>query len=141
MSELRLIPAAGAVWLAALVCLWQGPIAAACVVVALVMACVMGREIGQAVLVGGLGMASLVVALVRRRVANAWSFGDTVVATVSGQPRLLASDTWLTRVVVPGHPSTLAVFSRDMPEGVVAGTVVAAHGTVCLLYTSDAADE
>lgn len=130
MSELRLVPAAGAVWLAALVCLWQGPVWAACVVAAFVVACLLWREFGQAVLVGSLGLASLVVALVRHRIAQAWQFGDTVVATVSGQPRLLASDTWLTRVVVPGHPSTLAVFSREMPEGVVSGTVVAAHGTV-----------
>ena len=49
---------------------------------------------------------------------------------IRDRPKLLDSGTWLTRVTVPGHPSTLAVFSRSLPEGCVPGAVVDVRGVV-----------
>ncbi|WP_350354529.1 hypothetical protein [Corynebacterium aquatimens] len=107
MTELRLVPAALAVWAASLVCVLVGPAAAALVVLALAVGCACWREWGQAVLVAGLGAAATVVATVRIRIAAAWDFAEPIVGTVSGQPKQLTTGSWLTRITLPGHPPRL----------------------------------
>lgn len=128
MSELRLVPAALAVWLASLACILSGARAAAAAVACLAVACCAARQWGQAVLVALLGSASAVVALVRLRAARTWVFPHRVVGEVSGQPKQLQSGAWLVRLRVEGYPSTLSVFADDLPAGAVPGAGVEATG-------------
>lgn len=130
MSELRLVPAALAVWAASLICVLYGTGPAACAVAVLAVGCAMAGERGQAILVAGLGAASATVASVRVRIAKAWEYGPTIEGVVSGHPKQLESGTWLTRVSVPGHPATLTVFSREVPDTLAPGAHVAATGTL-----------
>ena len=58
MSELRLVPAALAVWAAAACCILFGAWAAVLVVGVVVAGCLLAREHGQAVLTAGLGAAA-----------------------------------------------------------------------------------
>lgn len=128
MSELRLIPAALAVWLASLACIVRGARAAVAVVACLALACCAARQWGQALLVALLGSASAAVALVRLRAARAWVFPHRVVGVVSGQPKQLQSGAWLVRLRVEGYPSTLSVFADDLPAGAVPGASAVAVG-------------
>lgn len=128
MSELRLIPAALAVWLASLACIVWGARAAVAVVACLALACCAARQWGQALLVALLGSASAAVALVRLRAARAWVFPRRVVGVVSGQPKQLQSGAWLVRLRVEGYPSTLSVFADDLPAGAVPGASAVAVG-------------
>ena len=128
MSELRLVPAALAVWLAALACMLSGARVAAVVVACLALACCAARQWGQALLVAMLGSASTAVALVRLRTAQAWVFPSRVVGEVSGQPKQLQSGAWLVRLRVEGYPSTLSVFAADLPPGTVPGAGAVAAG-------------
>lgn len=128
MSELRLIPAALAVWLASLACIVWGARAAVAVVACLALACCAARQWGQALLVALLGSASAAVALVRLRAARAWVFPHRVVGVVSGQPKQLQSGAWLVRLRVEGYPSTLSVFADDLPAGAVPGASAVAVG-------------
>lgn len=128
MSELRLIPAALAVWLASLACIVWGARAAVAVVTCLALACCAARQWGQALLVALLGSASAAVALVRLRAARAWVFPRRVVGVVSGQPKQLQSGAWLVRLRVEGYPSTLSVFADDLPAGAVPGASAVAVG-------------
>lgn len=128
MSELRLIPAALAVWLASLACIVWGARAAVAVVACLALASCAARQWGQALLVALLGSASAAVALVRLRAARAWVFPRRVVGVVSGQPKQLQSGAWLVRLRVEGYPSTLSVFADDLPAGAVPGASAVAVG-------------
>ncbi|WP_301925003.1 ComEC/Rec2 family competence protein [Corynebacterium glaucum] len=130
MSELRLVPAALVVWFAAIAVLTQG-LGVAVVGAALVAGgCFLVGERGQAVLISALGFASAIVAAVRTHIAAGWDFAQPITATVSGQPKQLENGSWLTRLAPSGHPSTLAVFSDSVPDGIAAGTTVTASGTL-----------
>lgn len=130
MSELRLVPAALAVWFAAIAVLAFGPAAATVVVTLIGGGCLLMEERGQAVLVSALGTTSATVAAVRAHIAARWDFAQPIIATVSGRPKQLESGTWLTRLAIPGHPSTLAVFSDAVPDGIAAGATVSASGSL-----------
>lgn len=127
MSELRLVPAALAVWAAAALCILVGLWAAAAVVVALAVGCVLLRQPGQAVLTAGLGAAAAATAAVRVRLSVAAS---EIAGTVSGAPKQTASGAYLVRVRVPGQPSATPVFVEELPQGVVSGARVVGRGVV-----------
>ena len=129
MGELRLVPAAAAVWAASLAFLVAGAWAAAASVALLAVGCLVAREWGQSILVCGLGFASCSVAALRVFTARSWQFGDHVEGRVSGQPKELANGSWLTRVRVDGYPVPVTVFSKEIPPGAVAGAGVEAAGT------------
>lgn len=146
MSELRLVPAALAVWAATLAGIvwgtWASLVAVAVVVAVSVVCAVLivpraegpapGRGAGQAMLVGGLGCAASAVTAVRMATAKAWEFGSEVTGTVSGQPTptIGAGGGFLLRLSVPGHPGSIPVFVRSVPDGVEAGAAVRVAGAV-----------
>lgn len=130
MSELRLVPAALAVWFASLACLLSGPRLAAAIVAVIALASLACRQAGQAILVAALGAASCTVSGLRVRRAKAWQFPERIVGTIRGQPKELASGSWLVRLRLPGHPSSLALFTEELPEDAVAGARVVASGTL-----------
>ena len=125
MSELRLVPAALAVWAAAACCVLFGVWAALLVVGVLAAGCLLAREYGQGVLTAGLGAAATLTAAVRQRASSAAS---EIVGTVSGTPKQTESGAYLVRVKVPGQPSTTPVFADDLPDGAVAGAHVVGRG-------------
>ena len=114
MSELRLVPAALAVWAAAACCILFGAWAALLVVGVLAAGCLLAREHGQAVLTAGLGAAATLTAAVRKHASVSAS---EIVGTVSGTPKQTESGAYLVRVKVPGQPSTTPVFADDLPDG------------------------
>lgn len=128
MGEVRLVPAALAVWGAAAACVLWSVWAAVVVVAVVASACALRREPGQAVLVTGIGAAAMATASVRVRIARAWDFGGEVAGTVSGAPKQTTTGSWLVRVRAPGHPTTTPVFAEELPEGVVPGAQVIARG-------------
>lgn len=128
MSELRLMPAALAVWAASLIVILIGTTPACAAVATLAALCLLTRQAGQAILVAGLGLASTVVATLRCRIATAWEFGEQIHATVSGQPKHAETGSWIVRLRIDGHPSTLTVFTPDLPEGIAPGAHVTATG-------------
>lgn len=130
MSELRLVPAALAVWAASIACVLAGTHAAVVVVAAFCAGSALLREWGQALLTAGLGAASVLAAHVRLRIADAWDYASPLIGTVSGQPKFTASGSWLTRIALPGHPSTLTVFSATLDDAIVPGATVAATGAL-----------
>lgn len=130
MSELRLVPAAVAVWAASLIVIVTGTGLACAAVAVLALMCLLARQAGQAILVAGLGIASTVVATLRCRSAAAWHFGDQIRGTVSGQPKHVETGSWIVRLRIDGHPSTLTVFAPDLPEGIVPGASVTATGRI-----------
>ncbi|MDN8605190.1 ComEC/Rec2 family competence protein [Corynebacterium ureicelerivorans] len=125
MSELRLVPAALAVWAAAACCILFGAWAAAAVIAVLAVGCVLLRQPGQALLTAGLGAAATVTAAVRKGMSAAAS---EVVGTISGAPKQTSSGAFLVRVRVPGRPSTTPVFTQELPSGAVNGAHVVARG-------------
>ncbi|MCG7274855.1 ComEC/Rec2 family competence protein [Corynebacterium afermentans] len=125
MSELRLVPAALAVWAAAACCILFGVWAALLVAGVLAVCCLAGREPGQAVLTAGLGAAGALTAAVRTRAsAPASEFAGTI----SGTPKQTDTGAYLVRVRVPGKPSTTPVFADELPDGAVAGAQVVSRG-------------
>ncbi|WP_291314307.1 ComEC/Rec2 family competence protein [Corynebacterium sp. UBA2622] len=128
MQELRLAPAAATVWAAALAVLLVAPWAGVAVVAAAVAAVLAARQVGQALLTGGMGAAAVVTAWMRVHAAAAWDAGGQFRGTVSGAPRELDGGGHLVRVLTPGHPGPIAVFTRDLPPGVVPGCVVEVAG-------------
>ena len=98
MSELRLVPAALAVWAASLIVILIGTTPACAAVATLAALCLLTRQAGQAILVAGLGLASTVVATLRCRIATAWEFGEQIHATVSGQPKHAETGSWIVRL-------------------------------------------
>lgn len=127
MSELRLVPAALAVWAAAACCILFGTYAAAAATGVFVVGCLIWRELGQAVLTAGLGVAAAVTATVRMRLC---STAAEVAGTVSGAPKQTSSGAYLVRVRVPGQPSVTPVFVEELPDGAVNGAQVVGSGVV-----------
>lgn len=124
------MPAAAVVWAAALATLVVSGWAGAVVVAGAAGAALAARAWGQAVLVGGLGAASAAVAWVRLRIARSAEFAGELTGRVAQPPRALAGSGHLVRVQVPGYPGQIPVFTRELPEGIVAGTTVRAVGSV-----------
>lgn len=130
MSELRLVPAAVAVWAGVAVFLVTGrPALAGVVLVAAVLVCLLLRQPGQAALTGGLGSVAVSAAAVRVARAAAAQLGPTVSGTVVGEPSRTAGGSWLLNLAVPGHPAQLPVFLEQQPE-VAGGAVVAVEVTL-----------
>lgn len=129
MSELRLVPAAAVVWAAALAVILAGPLAAAGVIAAAALGCIIWRQPGQAILSGGLGACSATVAWARCALAQATTFASTITGTVTGAPKQLDSGDWLVNVNVAGYPVPVPVFAKELPERIVAGTLVEVSGT------------
>lgn len=125
MSELRLVPAALAVWVSAACCILFGLWAAFAVVGLVALGCLWRREAGQAVLTAGLGAVAAVMAAVRVRVSTAAS---EVLGTISGAPKQTESGAWLVRVRVPGQPAPTPVFTDELPANAVAGAQVIGRG-------------
>lgn len=128
MSELRLVPAAAVVWAAAMAAILAGPLSAAGVITVAVAICTLWRQPGQAILSGGLGACSAALAWARCALAQATSFGGTLTGTVAGAPKQLDSGDWLTNVNVTGYPVPVPVFTAELPEHIVAGTLVGVSG-------------
>lgn len=130
MGELRLVPAAAAVWAAALAVILAGPLWAVGTIAAFAAACALLREYGQAILSGGIGACSAAVAWARRTLAETAEFGGAITGTVSGAPKQLdTAGTWIVNVNVEGYPVPVPVFAEDVPDGIVAGTTVTVDGT------------
>lgn len=135
MQELRLAPAAVAVWAGALCCLVWGVPSAVIVVMVGAAACIACKEFGQAILVTGLGLASVAGTELRRAAARAWDFGQTIstgqlFGTVRGQPRELTDGGYLTRVSVEGYPAPIPVFTDELSAGSVPGAHVSVTGRI-----------
>lgn len=130
MSELRLVPAALTVWLASIVSLTVGTWAGLALAAGAGLVCLTIGQPGQSLLTTGLGSASCAVASVRCRVANEWVYGETTTGTVAAAPKLTEGGSWLTRISVAGHPSTLTVFSPHVPTRVEPGATVAVTGVL-----------
>lgn len=129
MSELRLVPAAVVVWAAAMAVILAGPLVAAGVIAVAVAGCIVWRQPGQAILSGGLGSCSAAVAWARCSLARATVFGSALTGTVRGAPKQLDSGDWLVNVNVAGYPVPVPVFTKELPERTVAGTLVEVSGT------------
>ena len=134
MQELRLVPAAVGVWVGALCCLLWGPVWAGGALAVGAGACVLYKEYGQAILVAGLGAASTLGTQLRCVLASRWEqtghAQGSVVGTISGQPRELASGGYLIRMNVDGYPAAMPVFMEDLPPHAVPGAHVEAIGRV-----------
>ena len=128
MSELRLAPAAVAVWAATLAALVWGPVVACAAVAAVCAAVACARQWGQVVLVAGLGCVAGLATTLRVATARAWQFGAEVVGTVSGAARPIEGHGYLLRIGVAGHPGPIAVFVDDLPPGVDNGAAVRVTG-------------
>lgn len=128
MSELRLVPAALAVWAASLAGIVWGPWAALAAVLAACACIAVGREVGQVILVAGLGGASAAVTTLRLTWARAFQFRGELVGEVSGAPRQVDGGGFLLRVRVEGHPGLVPAFVRDLPEAVSTGATVSVSG-------------
>ena len=104
MKQLRLLPAACAVWAATLLALhgnW-------CIVVP-VLALVLWRwQRGQAILCAALSALAIVVTKVR--LARAVPLGDVLTGTVISDPSETRGG-WLLRLRVPGYPFQVPVFA------------------------------
>lgn len=127
MSELRLVPAALAVWVAAACCILIGAWAAVAVTVVCAAGCLAWRQPGQAVLTAGLGAAATLTATVRMRLSTA---AAEIAGTVSGSPKQTATGAFLVRVRVPGQPAPTPVFVKELPDGAVSGAQVVGRGVV-----------
>ncbi|AWB84499.1 ComEC/Rec2 family competence protein [Corynebacterium liangguodongii] len=124
MRELRLVPAACAVWVATLITLaWGSWQCAVCLALAAAAAAAW-REPGQAILIAGVGGCAAVVTQLRVVAASRWRFGGEFVATIAGEPRDLPAGGFLVRLSVEGHPGTVPLFTRSLPEAAVAGASV-----------------
>ena len=130
MGELRLVPAAVAVWAAAVCAIVFGVRAAVAAVLVCAGIAAVWRAWGQALMVAGLGAASTVVAAVRLRIARSWDPGGEIAGTVAGAPKQIASGGYLVRVQVAGVPSPTPVFTDEVPDGVIAGASVVVRGSV-----------
>ena len=119
MQELRLVPAAVGVWVGALCCLLWGPVWAGGALAVGAGACVLYKEYGQAILVAGLGAASTLGTQLRCVLASRWEqtghAQGSVVGTISGQPRELASGGYLIRMNVDGYPAALSLIHISEP--------------------------
>lgn len=133
MGELRLVPAALAVWAGAACCILVGAWAGALAVAVLCAVALALREPGQALLTAGLGAAAVATAGLRVRAAAAWEFGRAraeVAGTLSGPVKRVASGAYLANVSVPGYPAPVPVFAEALPPGAVSGARVVATGTL-----------
>lgn len=128
MKQLRLLPAACAVWAATLLALhgnW-------CIVVP-VFALVLWRwQRGQAILCAALSALAIVVTKVR--LARAVPLGDVLTGTVISDPSETRGG-WLLRLRVPGYPFQVPVFADEpAPSG---AEVTVSHGRLTSLTPPD----
>ena len=136
MQELRLAPAALVMWGATICCLLIGLLPAGFFVVATALVFFCAREKGQAILVAGLGAASLICTSLRIRIATSFALSHEVgrsaefPATVLGQPKPLSSGGFLTNVSLDGYPAKIPVFAPELDDSVVSGASVAVSGQV-----------
>lgn len=127
MRDLRLLPAALAVWAATLAVVWGrgwqwGALTCA------VAAVLLFRARGQAVLAAALGALATAVTQRRIALADAIRWPDRILARAAGPPTKTGSG-WVLRTRVEGSPGTLPVFSRDDGlAGVRAGDQVVVSG-------------
>lgn len=116
MTELRLFPAAAAVWAATAAVLlvgWQ----LACVGVLAAASCwLFFRQWGQAAACAVFGLAASVLAAVRQARAQAFDFAQPLEARLIAAPTETASGNWLLRLRIPGFPAQLPVFVEDNPD-------------------------
>ncbi|WP_051866920.1 ComEC/Rec2 family competence protein [Corynebacterium atypicum] len=119
MSELRLVPAAAAAWLATLATLlggrlwWGIAVAGAAVAVALsppVRRVAQGY--GQAIVAGAAGVVGATIAAIRLFFA-APEPSATVDGTLQTAAKVLDSGSVLIRVEVPGYPAAMPAFARE----------------------------
>lgn len=131
MSELRLVPAALAVWAVILVLLIHGSVALAVagVVVAALVLGVLGQT-GQALMVAASGTAATLVTWTGRRRAQAWEPGEQIVGEVAAAPVEITGGGHLVRVEIPGLPAPLPVFTSELSEGVVSGSRVVVEASL-----------
>lgn len=97
------------------------------------------REYGQAILVAGLGIASTLGTHLRGVLAHRWEathpdqsgqVPKSVVGTIIGHPRELASGGYLTRIHVEGYPAAIPAFSEKLPPHAVPGAHVEVIGAL-----------
>lgn len=133
MSELRLVPAALLTW-AIMLCILCGAhvgFGGGLLLVA-VLGAVLLRAPGQAILLGGCGLAALIVVSVQFHAAHTFAFGPTLVGTVAASPRAMESGGWFLDVSVPGYPARIPLLcaARDLPAGMVPGATVSAQVSI-----------
>ncbi|OFT50855.1 metal-binding protein [Corynebacterium sp. HMSC06D04] len=128
MRQLRLLPAACAVWLATLLS-FNG---AWCSLVPLVCLVLWFWQRGQAVLTTSL--SALAIAVTKVRISRAGPLGDVLTGTVITEPTEVRFG-WLLRLRVPGYPFQVPVFSDEpAPAG---AQVTVDHGTITSLTPPD----
>ncbi|WP_459588612.1 ComEC/Rec2 family competence protein [Corynebacterium camporealensis] len=131
MSELRLAPAAVAVWLATMFALLGRWMLVAVVLVGAGLALWWFRLQGQALLTVVLGGISVLVALVRQKRAGEYSCPSRLSGTAVTDAKEIETDfgsSWLVPVGVSGYPVPLPVFVDEEPA-VVAGQSLTARIT------------
>ncbi|MCF4007545.1 ComEC/Rec2 family competence protein [Corynebacterium uropygiale] len=133
MSELRLLPAALLTWAVMLALLcgghWGVAVGILCAALGIALAC---RAPGQAILLGGCGVAAAVIVGVQLHAAQAFHFGSQLSATVASSPRPMETGGWFLEVSVPGYPSRVPLMcaATQLPTGMVPGAGVSARVTV-----------
>ena len=131
MSELRLVPAALAVWAVILVLLSHGSVvlAVAGVAVTALILGILGQG-GQATMVGASGAAATLVTWDGRRRARSWEPGEQIVGEVATAPVEITGGGYLVRVDVSDLPAPLPVFTDELGDGVVSGSRVVVEASL-----------
>ncbi|MDU0479373.1 ComEC/Rec2 family competence protein [Staphylococcus chromogenes] len=116
MSELRLLPAALAVWgCAGLVIAQRSPMWAAVILLATVMCCALRGWQAHGMLIGSLGAAATVTSFLRVRAVDAFNFGTVITGEVASSATITRTEQWLVHVQLPGLPSTTSVLVAHSP--------------------------
>ncbi|WP_286953687.1 MULTISPECIES: ComEC/Rec2 family competence protein [Corynebacterium] len=115
MTELRLFPGAAVVWAATAIVLLNGWQAACIIVMVVAAAWLLLRQRGQGIACGGIGLAAVAVAAIRKSRAQAFEFTQPLEGRISAAPTQMDSGTWLLRLRVEGFPAQLPVFVKDNP--------------------------
>ena len=122
MTELRLVPAAMAVWLVVVVTTATSSWVWGVVVLVVIVGLTVFVDRGQAVTIGSLsGLGLLLVATAVARV-RAWQWGTQLyaVAESSGQPSAAG---WLQHYAIAGYPASLPVIFEQTQQIPVGTTV------------------
>ena len=110
MSELRLLPAAAAVWAVTLALLLDAPFFSLPVLLLLVGVLLWAGQPGQALFTGALGGLAAAATWWRQRLAAAWPAPEEVTG------RVVSTGRGLVRIRAPDHPGLLTVFTDDEAE-------------------------